>query len=146
MSASPFNPIRITMKRVNDGVCMEAVNAAGVTLRLDGTPDVGGVDGGFTPMQSLLAAAGACSVIDIISILKKKRTPARHIEVDIEGDRTFHPSYSEFNRIQLHYRVFGDVPTKQVEQAMELSLGKYCSVIKALEHTAVVEGTFELLP
>lgn len=134
------------MKRVNDEVCMEAVNEAGATLRLDGTPDVGGVNGGFSPMQSLLAAAGACSVIDIISILKKKRVPPRHIEVDIEADRTFHPTYSEFNKIHLHYRIYGEVPSEQAEHAMELSLKKYCSVVKTLEHTARVDGSFELLP
>jgi len=138
--------IKISMKRLNDQMLMEATNERGSTLRLDATPDAGGVDGGLSPMESVLSAAGACSTIDIISILKKQKEPVEDIQISLEGERTYYKDFSEFTDIRIHYVLKGDLNAKKVERAMNLSLERYCSVIKLLEKTAKVKGTFEIVP
>lgn len=136
--------MKITIERLNDAVHMEAKNEDGVSLQMDGTPDIGGQYLGFRPMQMLLAAAGGCSSIDIIGILKKQRQKLAGFKVDVEGDRVSVDEYSEFKSIHLHYTLSGELDEKKVEKAIELSLTKYCSVTKTLEKTAKITSSFEI--
>lgn len=136
--------MKITIERLNDAVHMEAKNEDGVTLQMDGTPDIGGQHLGFRPMQMLLAAAGGCSSIDIIGILKKQRQKLNDFKVDVEGDRVSVDEYSEFKTIHMHYTLSGELDEKKVAKAIELSLTKYCSVTKTLEKTAKVTSSFEI--
>lgn len=136
--------MKITIQRLNDAVHMEAKNEDGVTLHMDGTPDIGGQNLGFRPMQMLLAAAGGCSSIDIIGILKKQRQPLEDFKVDVEAERVSVDDYSEFKSIHLHYTLSGDLDKNKVSRAIDLSLTKYCSVTKTLEKTAKVTSSFEI--
>jgi putative redox protein len=137
--------MKITIERLNDAVHMEAKNEDGASLQMDGTPDIGGKNLGFRPMQMLLAAAGGCSSIDIIGILKKQRQKLTGFKVDVEGDRVSVDEYSEFKSIHLHYTLSGELDEKKVEKAIELSLTKYCSVTKTLEKTAKITSSFEIM-
>lgn len=137
--------MKITIQRLNDDVHMEAVNEDGVKLQMDGTEDIGGINGGFRPMQMLLAAAGGCSAIDIIGILKKQRQNPDDLNIEVTGERQSVDSYSEFTKIHMHYTFKGDLDEKKVERAIELSLTKYCSVSKTLEKTAKITSSFEIV-
>ena len=64
--------MKITLKRLDDAYHMEAVNENGCKIETDGAPAIGGSNKGMRPMQVLLAAAGSCSSIDIISITETK--------------------------------------------------------------------------
>ena len=64
--------MQIKIKRFDTDYGFEATNEAGKILTLDAGPAIGGHGQGFSPMQTVLAAIGGCSGIDIISILKKK--------------------------------------------------------------------------
>ena len=44
--------MEITLNRLNDAVHFEAVNEDGISMHLDGTPEIGGVDGGVRPYAS----------------------------------------------------------------------------------------------
>lgn len=79
--------MKIEINRLNDGFWMEAVNENGNKIHIDASPEVGGTDRGFRPMQMLLAALGGCSSIDIISILKKQKQPLEDIKITITGNR-----------------------------------------------------------
>ena len=136
--------MKITIQRLNDDVHMEAVNEDGVSVNMDGTPDIGGKNLGFRPMQMLLAAAGGCSTIDIIGILKKQRQELDDIKVEITGERISLGDYTEFKTIHLHYILTGKLDKKKVERAIDLSLNKYCSVTKTLEKTATVTSSFDI--
>lgn len=137
--------MKITIQRLNDDVHMEAVNEDGVSVHMDGTPDIGGKNLGFRPMQMLLAAAGGCSTIDIIGILKKQRQELEDIKVEITGERVSLGDYTEFKTIHLHYTLAGKLDMKKVERAIDLSLNKYCSVTKTLEKTAKVTSSFDIV-
>ncbi len=99
-------------------------NAAGGTVQmgtLDGKPGVG-------PMSLLLVAIAGCTGIDIVDILKKKRLEIHDLQIKVQGNRAedFPKIWKE---IHLEYRIWGnDIPAKAMEQAIELSETKYCSV------------------
>ncbi len=124
---------------------MEAENEEGGRIRMDGTRSIGGLEGGMSPMQLMLAAAGGCSTIDIIGILEKQRQDLKEIHVEVDGDRQKVSTYSEFKTIHMHYILKGELDPVKVEKAIELSVGKYCSVSKALEKTAKITTSFEIV-
>ncbi len=96
------------------------------TLPLGSTPDVGGANDGFRPMELFLVGLAGCTGMDVISILKKKRQDVRSFEVRVSAERAQeHPKV--FTRIQIEYIVSGkQVDPSAVERAVELSATKYC--------------------
>ncbi|MCC5942316.1 MAG: OsmC family protein [Balneolaceae bacterium] len=136
--------MKISIQRLNDAVHMEAKNEDGITLQMDGTGEIGGINGGFRPMQMLLAAAGGCSAIDVVGILKKQRQNPDDLKIEVTGDRVSVGSYSEFKSIHIHFIFKGDLDENKVARAIDLSLTKYCSVSKTLEKTAKITSSFEI--
>ena len=137
--------MKITLRTLEQEKHMEAVNEEGGIIHLDGSRSIGGINGGMSPMQLLLAAAGGCSTIDVMSILKKQKQEPKGILVNIEGDRQSVETWSEFKTIHLHYTLAGDLDRKKVERAIDLSVGKYCSVSKALEKTSEITWSFDIV-
>jgi putative redox protein len=136
--------MKITLEKLDGKLHMEANNEEGGKVRIDGTRSIGGIKGGISPMQLLLAAAGGCSTIDIINILEKQRQNLKNIHVDVDGDRQKVSTYSEFKTIHMQYILEGDLDPDKVEKAIELSIGKYCSVSKALEKSSRITYSFEI--
>ena len=137
--------MKISIQRLNNAVHMEAKNEDGITLQMDGTGEIGGINGGFRPMQMLLAAAGGCSAIDVVGILKKQRQNPNDLKIEVTGDRVSVGSYSEFKSIHIHFILTGDLDENKVSRAIDLSLTKYCSVSKTLEKTAKITSSFEII-
>jgi putative redox protein len=138
--------MKITLQRLNNAVHMQAMNEDGNTIDIDGAPEIGGENKGFRPMQLLAAGAGACSSIDIVSILQKQREELKDLKVEISAEREAGKTPSLFTTIHLHYILSGNPDPKKVERALELSLTKYCSVVKILEKTAEISYTYEIIP
>lgn len=138
--------MKITIERLNDAVHMEAKNEDNVTLHMDGTGEIGGIKGGFRPMQMLLAAAGGCSAIDVVGILKKQKQNPDDLKIEVTGDRVKVKEYSEFKTVHIHFILKGaHLDEKKVSRAIDLSINKYCSVSKTLEKTAKVTSSFEIV-
>ena len=138
--------MKISINRLNDAVHMEAKNEDGITLQMDGTGEIGGINGGFRPMQMLLAAAGGCSAIDIVGILKKQNQNPDDMQIEVTGDRQSVGTYSEFKSIHMHFIMKGShLDEKRVARAIDLSLTKYCSVSKTLEKTAKITSSYEVI-
>lgn len=138
--------MKISIQRLNDAVHMEAKNEDGVTLQMDGTGEIGGINGGFRPMQMLLAAAGGCSAIDVVGILKKQKQNPDDLKIEVTGDRVKVKEYSEFKTVHIHFILKGaHLDEKKLARAIDLSINKYCSVSKTLEKTAKVTSSFEIV-
>ncbi len=138
--------MKISIQRLNDAVHMEAINEDGITLQMDGNEKIGGINGGFRPMQMLLAAAGGCSAIDVVGILKKQKQNPDELRIEVTGDRVNVDTYSEFKSIHMHFIMKGShLDEKKVSRAIDLSLTKYCSVSKILEKTAKITSSFEIV-
>lgn len=137
--------MKITIDQLK-GTHMEAANEEGGCIRMDGSRSVGGLEGGMSPMQLLLAGAGGCSAIDIIGILEKQKQQLLGLEVEVDGDRQKKGTYSEFKTIHMHYIFTGNLDERKVERAINLSINKYCSVSKTLEKTSEITYSYEINP
>lgn len=137
--------MKITINTLEQDRHMEAFNEEGGSIRLDGSRTIGGLEGGLSPMQLLLAAAGGCSTIDVINILKKQRQDVKSIRIEVDGDRQKVKTWSEFKTIHLHFILTGKPDPAKVEKAIGLSVGKYCSVSKTLEQTSKISHSFEII-
>ena len=83
-------------------------------------------EGGISPMKLLLLSVAGCTAYDVVMILQKMREPVKGLEVEISGERREeHPRI--YKRINLHYRIHGDVDEEKAERAIKLSQDKYCS-------------------
>ena len=136
--------MQVTMRRANDRVLMCAENDAGNTIFIDGSEDAGGVNGGFRPMQLLLAGIGGCSVIDVIMILEKQHQRIDDLEIVIDGTRVKGAVPSTFEKIHLHYILTGALDASKVERALELGVEKYCSVGAMLGKSATITYDYEI--
>jgi putative redox protein len=96
-------------------------------------------------MQLVLSAAGSCSSMDIISILKKMKQDLRDFEVEVTAKREPDKVPSLFTEVHLHFKLSGNLEEDKVGRAIELSMTKYCSVVKILEKTAKITSSFEIL-
>jgi putative redox protein len=116
----------------------ECTNERGDTVLLDGNK------GTTSPMEVVLSAAGACSSVDVVEILKKGRFDLQGCVCEIEGIRAEGPP-AVFTHINAHYIVTGkDLSEKAVARAVELSVEKYCSVMKMLEAKVEITTSYEI--
>ena len=96
-----------------------------------------------SPMELVLIALCGCTASDVVGILRKKREPFTRLEVSATGERALgYPSV--YTQIQVVYRIDGKVSRKAVEDAVNLSKEKYCSVSAMLEKTAKITTKIEL--
>ena len=96
-----------------------------------------------TPMELVLIALCGCTASDVVGILRKKREPFTRLEVSATGERaSVYPAV--YTQIQVVYRIDGKVSRKAVEDAVNLSKEKYCSVSAMLEKTAKITTKIEL--
>jgi putative redox protein len=107
------------------------------------TPDEGV---GIKPSELLLIAVASCSAVDVVDILSKKRMPLTHLEIRSSGEQDQDPPWA-FRKIYLHFTLAGrNLTEKAVEQAIQLSEQKYCSVAATLRPAAEIITDFEILP
>ncbi|MCJ7693971.1 MAG: OsmC family protein [Anaerolineaceae bacterium] len=100
---------------------------------------------GMKPSELLLSALAACSSVDVVEILQKKRTPLSNLEVQVTAEQDQDPPWT-FRKFHLHYILQGTgLNEKNVAQAIELSHEKYCSVAATLRGTAEITTDFEIL-
>lgn len=85
-------------------------------------------DSGPGPAELLPTALAACTAMDVISILRKKRQQVTHYEVDVVGEQVDeHPHW--FRRIDVTHVVEGpEIEVGAVQRAIELSATRYCGV------------------
>lgn len=137
--------VKIEIKRLNDAYHMEATNESGATLQMDASPDMGGLNKGMRPMQIVLTALGGCSVIDVISILKKQKQDLKDIQVSVTGERE-NVAPSPYTEANVHFRLYGNLDNDKVSKAVSLSVEKYCSVAESLKPQTKITHSFEIIP
>lgn len=110
-----------------------------------GTSGADGQQLGPSAMELLLMGTGGCSAYDVVSILEKGRQQIDDVIVEIEADRAEdHPRV--FTRIHMHFIVKGrDLNPKRVEQALSLSIEKYCSASAMMAAVAKLTHDHEII-
>jgi putative redox protein len=97
---------------------------------------------GNSPMELVLIGLCGCTGYDVANILAKKREPFTSLEVRAQAERAPTPP-TVYTQIKLTYRVGGKVSHKAVEDAVQLSKEKYCSVSAMLNTTATIAHAIE---
>lgn len=98
-----------------------------------------------SPMEMVLMAAGACSSVDVVSILQKARQRVQDCEVELSAERA-DTVPRVFTKLHLHFVVTGtNLSEKQVERAVQLSADKYCSVSIMLSGSVAVSHSFSVI-
>ena len=100
---------------------------------------------GMKPSELVLSALAGCASVDVVDILAKKRTPLSHLEVQVSAEQDADPPWT-FRKIYVKFLLKGEGLTeKNVEQAIQLSEEKYCSVAATLRGKADIITSFEIL-
>lgn len=133
---------RLTLTSIESGLEVDVRFGKGAKIHLASPSGAAGTN----PVQTVLAALGGCTAMDVISILRKKRQRVTAYEVDLHGERRAeHPRI--FTRIEIVHRVHGhDLSADAIAEAIRLSDTKYCSVHGMLEKSAEIVSRFEILP
>jgi putative redox protein len=114
--------------------CFDTGRPDGPIARLDGS-----AQSGQSPPDALLSALAACSGIDVVDILAKRRTPVERFVVDVEGERR-EEMPRRFVRLRISFYVDGaGIEPVHAERAVALAFAKYCSVAASLAPDIVVE-------
>jgi putative redox protein len=100
----------------------------GPTLRLDGDGTTG-----QSPVDALMSALTACTAVDVVEILAKRRTPLSALSIDTVGARA-ETVPKRIVAVVLTYHLTGEgVDRAHAERAVELAITKYCSVRDSLD-------------
>jgi putative redox protein len=113
-----------TVTLVGERLRFEALVASGHRIVFD---DAEG-DAGPRPSELLGTALGACTAMDVVSILRKKQQPVRRYEVRVTALQAgSHPR--AFVRFDVVHVLDGDgIDPEAVRRSIELSARKYCAV------------------
>jgi putative redox protein len=99
---------------------------------------------GMRPSDLLLLALASCSAYDVVSIMQKKRRELQKLQVEVTSEQEPDPPWT-FRGIHLLFGLQGrDLNQKDVEQAIQLSLTKYCSVASTISGKAEITFAFEI--
>jgi putative redox protein len=101
---------------------------------------------GPKPIELLAAALAGCTAFDVITILRsKKHKKITAYEVSVRAEQRQAPP-QVFTRISIYHSVTGeDVDAQSVEDAIQLSESKYCSVGAMLKQSgAEITTTYSI--
>ena len=128
-----------------DGMLMVGKSHSGHSITMDGPIEIGGENLGVRPMEMLLLGVAGCTMIDVVTTLKKMRQDLSHCETKINAERaTDHPKV--FTDIHIQFIVKGkDLDSKKVDKAITLSAEKYCSASIMLGETATITHDFQII-
>ena len=117
---------------------LESDNPLGKNLLMESGPDFGGSNQGLSPKALMLSSLGGCTVLDLLSLLKKMRVEIEGFKVIVNGELTEeHPKY--YDKVSIDYYFIGtDLNKENIKKAVSLSEERYCGVIKMFRAFAEV--------
>ena len=128
-----------------DGMLMVGKSDSGHAIVMDGPPEIGGENLGVRPMEMLLLGMTGCTVIDVISTLKKMREDVVDCQTQVNADRS--EEYPKvFTNIHVHFVLRGkQLNPLKVDKAIKLSAEKYCSASIMIGKTAIITHDYEII-
>lgn len=138
--------MKVELNRVDDDFHFEATGLSGVSVHIDGAPDIGGHNAGARPMELLLMGLGGCTAIDVILILKKQRQRIDDFKIQVSGERVQIPGteMKPFKSINVHFELKGAIDQAKAQRAIQLSMEKYCSATAQLSATANISHSLSI--
>ena len=141
------NTINVQLQSLNKDMTFAAKGSSGHWIMIDTDEAIGGNGAGTKPLEMLLEALAGCTGMDVISILRKKRTPFKHLGIRVEGKkREEHPK--SFTHIHMYLKLYsdgGEKALRDLQRAVDLSYEKYCTVSNMLKATAEITYDIEIV-
>jgi putative redox protein len=117
----------------------DAGRPGGPTIRIDGDSKQS-----VSPPEALIAALASCTAVDVVDILKKRRTPPTSLDIDVIAERA-EGTPRRVTKVHLGYRIVGHgIDPAQAERAIELGVTKYCTVRDSMDPEMPVTWSLEL--
>lgn len=141
MSETPQGkpPSKVTVRWDGEQRFDAGVTGKKETIRLDGNRDAGP-----SPVDTLLGALAACTGVDVVEILAKRRTPVEGMSINVVAERA-NATPSRVTKILLEFRIRGaGIEAVHAERAIELAVTKYCSVRDTLDPHMPIEWSLTL--
>lgn len=101
---------------------------------------------GIGPMRSVLTSLGACSGMDVVAILGKRKQKLTSLKVLLKGERPEHGYPKPWTSIQVKYVLSGQLDKKYIEEAIGESMAKFCSVAATLRPGVKITPSYEVAP
>ncbi len=124
--------VHVEINRVSHDFGFEGKDASGHMVKMDSSPESGGLNFGIRPMQMLLLGLGGCSGIDVISILKKQKQTVEGFRILIDGERATGKEATIWEEVKIVFELKGAIDREKATRACALSVEKYCSVAATL--------------
>ncbi len=117
------------------GMFFNGITESGNITYFDAPIHSAGKNAAPSPMEAILSSLAACSAVDVVSILLKKRKTIQDLNIEIEAERAEeHPRV--FVKAHLKFILKSkDAELKDLERSVELSMDKYCSVSAMFERS-----------
>ena len=121
------------------GLAFTGTADTGFSVPLGASPEVGGANDGFRPLELMAISLAGCTAMDVISILQKKRQQVTRFDVNVHADQAEeHPRV--FTEVVIDYEITGnDVDDAAVIRAIELSAVRYCPVQNMLDKVVPIK-------
>lgn len=127
----------------SDGNVFLGSDTDGHTVVYDSTE---GVQKGIGPMRALLTSLGACTGMDIVAILNKRKQKLTSLKIQLSGERPEHGLPKPWTSIHIRYVLSGiDLEEKYVVEAIKDSTEKFCSVGATLQPTVKITHSYEIV-
>jgi putative redox protein len=107
------------------------------------TIDAAGQEG-LGPVDTMLGALAACSAIDVLDYLGKRRTPATRLDVRVDAERR-PTAPRRVLQARLEFAIDGEgIDVAHAERAIALSFQTYCSISHTLAPDVRLESRLVL--
>jgi len=99
---------------------------------------------GIRPLRLILLGMAGCSLMDVVSILQKKRQALSGVQVNVAAEQADdHPKVYTLAHLEFVLKGEGIDP-KAVGRAIDLSVTKYCSAIAMIAKTAKITTSYRI--
>jgi putative redox protein len=138
--------MQVELVRLDDAFHFEAKGMSGVPVHIDAAENIGGHNAGARPMELLLMGLGGCTAIDVLLIMKKQRQVVEDLKISISGEREKieGTEMSPFRKINIHFKLKGNLSEDKAHKAIVMSMEKYCSATAQFSGTADITHSFEI--
>lgn len=123
---------------LDEGLRSIGRNDAGQETIFDTSIKGGGLGSAASPVQIMLEAAAACSIMDVAAMLRKRQKNVIGLTVEVSGERRDEDP-KIFTSMHMIFRLTSPDATKEeLDYCIQLSHDKYCTVSNTIKLAGAV--------
>jgi putative redox protein len=114
--------------RLENGMRLAGTNESGLITYFDTHPQFGGEKTAPTPMEVMLQCLAACTSMDVLSMLRKRKKNIDEFNIELEAEKSpEHPKV--FIKVKMIYKLKSpDATIDELNNIVTLSQDKYCGI------------------